>query len=297
MKRLISGLIAAAVCAIGANAQILWKISNHDSKAESYLLGTHHLAPLSMLDSISGFADAMEKVEAVAGEIDMSDMLSKAPMLAGHMLAPADSLLTNVLSAAELDSLGMAMSKYMGPQFNAAQLSPLKPAAVTTQIALLESLSTMGPEQTQAIAQGKQLDSEVQDRATAAGKTIIAFETADEQMSLLMGAPISEQAEQLMKAIAQCLDGTSSKNALKLTEAYMSQNLDDIAELMLNSESTPKELDRLIYNRNKNWAAKLTSEILPSKSVLIAVGAGHLPGEQGLIELLRNAGYTVTPVE
>ena len=297
MKKLLLGLLISAAGSFGANAQIFWKISNPDSKTESYLLGTHHLAPLSMLDSISGFADAMAKVEAVAGEIDMADMLRQAPTLAGHMLAPADSALTCVLSAAGLDSLGMVMSKYMGPQFNAAQLAPLKPAAVTTQIALLESLSAMGTEQAQAIAQGKQLDSEVQDRALAAGKTVIAFETADEQMSLLMGAPISEQAEQLMKAIGQSLDGTSSKNAIKLTEAYMSQNLDAIAELMLNSESTPKELDRLIYNRNKNWAAKLTSEILPSKSVLIAVGAGHLPGKQGLIELLRNAGYTVSPVK
>jgi uncharacterized protein YbaP (TraB family) len=51
-----------------------------------------------------------------------------------------------------------------------------------------------------------------------------------------------------------------------------------------------------LYNRNRNWVAKL-KELLPEKTLLIAVGAGHLPGDQGVINLLRKAGYTVTPIE
>ena len=54
--------------------------------------------------------------------------------------------------------------------------------------------------------------------------------------------------------------------------------------------------DILLYNRNRNWVAKLKT-LLPSKALVIAVGAGHLPGEQGLINLLRKEGYNVTPVD
>jgi hypothetical protein len=54
-------------------------------------------------------------------------------------------------------------------------------------------------------------------------------------------------------------------------------------------------MDLLLYGRNRKWAAKLDS-LLPGKSMLIAVGAAHLPGKQGVIELLRKEGYTVDPV-
>jgi uncharacterized protein YbaP (TraB family) len=54
--------------------------------------------------------------------------------------------------------------------------------------------------------------------------------------------------------------------------------------------------DLLLNNRNHNWVEKLKT-IMPKSSVVVAVGAGHLPGEQGVINLLRKAGYTVTPVE
>jgi uncharacterized protein YbaP (TraB family) len=54
--------------------------------------------------------------------------------------------------------------------------------------------------------------------------------------------------------------------------------------------------DVLLYHRNQNWVKKLKS-LLPDKSLVIAVGAGHLPGEKGLINLLRKEGFTLTPVE
>jgi uncharacterized protein YbaP (TraB family) len=52
----------------------------------------------------------------------------------------------------------------------------------------------------------------------------------------------------------------------------------------------------MLYHRNQNWVAKLKN-LLPAKSLLVAVGAGHLPGIKGLINLLRKEGYTVTPEE
>ncbi len=54
--------------------------------------------------------------------------------------------------------------------------------------------------------------------------------------------------------------------------------------------------DILLYHRNLNWVKKL-NELLPAKALVIAVGAGHLPGEKGVINLLRQYGYKVTPVE
>ncbi len=52
----------------------------------------------------------------------------------------------------------------------------------------------------------------------------------------------------------------------------------------------------MLYHRNQNWVKKL-KDLLPKKSLVIAVGAGHLPGVKGVINLLRNEGYNVTPVK
>jgi uncharacterized protein YbaP (TraB family) len=53
--------------------------------------------------------------------------------------------------------------------------------------------------------------------------------------------------------------------------------------------------DLLLYNRNRNWVSKL-SDLMVSNSLVVAVGAGHLPGDKGVINLLRKAGYKVEPV-
>jgi uncharacterized protein len=55
-------------------------------------------------------------------------------------------------------------------------------------------------------------------------------------------------------------------------------------------------LDLLLYGRNRKWV-KMMKDILPAHALLFAVGAGHLPGKQGLLALLQIEGYTVTPVK
>ena len=52
----------------------------------------------------------------------------------------------------------------------------------------------------------------------------------------------------------------------------------------------------MIYSRNDNWVEKLSKE-MPADSLMVVVGAGHLPGDRGVIAGLRKAGFTVTPVK
>jgi uncharacterized protein YbaP (TraB family) len=54
--------------------------------------------------------------------------------------------------------------------------------------------------------------------------------------------------------------------------------------------------DILLYDRNANWSKKL-QELMPKNSLVVAVGAGHLPGTKGVLNLLREAGYKVEPVK
>lgn len=295
MNKKILSLILLAATAFGANAQLLWKVSGNGAKGESYLLGTHHLAPISMLDSITGFNPAIEAVEAVGGEIDMADQAAQTQLMVQYMMAPADSTLSKLLTPEQADSVMKVMVKYMGPGASIDAIGPLKPAAVATQLALMETLATMPPEVTQAVMSGQQLDSQVQTLGRAAGKDIVAMESVEQQLQLLFGSPLSKQAEDLMDGVKQILEGKTVESARKLTEAYMNQDLAAIEKQVFHSEdSDPEELKRLLTDRNSEWAVKL-AEILPQKTLLLAVGCGHLPGPEGLIEQLRKAGYTVEP--
>ena len=61
-------------------------------------------------------------------------------------------------------------------------------------------------------------------------------------------------------------------------------------------DSTPEEEDQLINDRNANWI-KLMPQIMKDKATFFAVGAGHLPGDKGVLTLLKNAGYTIEGVK
>lgn len=293
MKKILLSLIIFTVGALTANAQLLWEISGNGLSKPSYLFGTHHIAPVSVLDSVPGFNNALTSADKVYGEMVMS--VAQSPqsqqIMMGYAAAPQDSLLTSVLSPAQLDSLDTMLKRYMGPMVSANQFAPLKPAMLNTLLALLQSQAAF-PNFNPA----QQLDGEIQKRAAAAGKEIGAFETIDDQCKAMFGTSIISQANELMEMVRN--DDKSAATAIRLAKAYLSGDLDAMLAIMEDPElgGDGEWSERMLNKRNANWL-RIMAGLLPTASVLIAVGAGHLPGDKGLINLLRNEGYTVKPVE
>ena len=126
-------------------------------------------------------------------------------------------------------------------------------------------------------------------------KEIKGLETMAFQASVFDSIPYMQQAKELLKTI-------DSLNSYKkcfdtMITVYLTQRLDEIEKLFSKSEFGMEEnQDLLLNNRNKNWVKQL-KVIMKKEPVFIAVGAGHLVGEQGLIALLRNEGYTLRPRE
>lgn len=292
MKKTIL-LIAAVIAACTANAQLLWKVTAPGSDKTSYIVGTHHIAPPDMMEKIAGLTQAMEKVDKVLGEVDMTGKsqmeIQQASM--AHMMAPADSTLSKVFTAAQLDSISKVLDKYTGGMMPIAQMDILKPVALGQTIALLQSQKAF-PDFDPA----QQLDTKIQAVAAAAGKPTGGLETIEYQMELLFDSPISEQAESLMETVRN--DSVAIVDSQRLADAYVAADLDEIYKMLTEGSSALDEdaLNRLLLDRNADWAEKLKL-ILPKESVLVAVGCGHLPGDKGLLELLRKKGFTVTPVK
>ncbi len=277
---------AAALCAsASAQAQTLWRVNPaNDSIHTSYILGTMHTADVSVLDTLGGFGRALESVSAVYAEVDASDLSAASPLFA-LAKAPADSTLQRIMTPEQRDTLVryIAAAELDG----AAVLrgfDAFKPAMLDIYLEMQRAARHGSPSQPMDIA--------VQHRAIAKGKEVRALESAAQQMSLLTGMPVSVQLRMLMDNVR---DGEKAQALTdELVAAYLRQDLAAL-ERLLSGSMTGEYAERMLYGRNRAWAGTLAPVML-RESVLVAVGAGHLVGSEGLLSLLRGRGFEVTPV-
>lgn len=281
-----------AVIATTAHAQLLWKVTDNNTGKTSYVFGTHHFAPLSLLDSIKGLDAALQNADKVYGELDMQAAMDPSALMGMQqmMMAPADSTIDKVLTTKQLADLNMAWAKYGTDQIPLNALYVLKPAGLSTQLAALMSAKVL-PD----INVGQGIDNELQVRARKAGKQVAGLETMEFQTNMLLGDPISKQAEDLVETIED-IDAEAGK-LVCLTNAYLAQNYKDIETICAESVlKNPESAEKMIISRNNNWMKQLAPE-MKNTSLLVVVGAGHLVGDKGILNQLKQAGYIVTPVK
>jgi hypothetical protein len=138
------------------------------------------------------------------------------------------------------------------------------------------------------------IEEELMKIAKADKKEIKGLETMAFQASVFDSIPYEEQAKELLSTIDSM--SINKENFDTMLTIYKTQQLSAIENLFTKSEFGMEEnRDLLLDNRNKNWVEQL-NKILPEKNIFIAVGAGHLVGDKGLISLLKKAGYTLRPL-
>lgn len=289
----IKGLLSLALLlvAVAAHGQLLWRVSGNGAAKPSYVFGSHHIAPLQVLDTLSGFSRAMAECAEVWGEVDCDSMNTTQvrTRVSQSMVAPPDSTLSSLFSPEAYAMVDRSINSHFGSMgVSLKQFDKFKPVAITTVMQALWAVEDFG-----MLAQA--IDSEVQDRVRAAGKPVRSLESIDFQINILYNAPLSQQAADLLE---MCRDGSTAKaDVHRVNEAYLAQDLATILEITTKATSTADRLavERLIYDRNRRWA-QILPPVMRERPVLVCVGAGHLPGSQGLINLLRQAGFTVEPV-
>ena len=125
-------------------------------------------------------------------------------------------------------------------------------------------------------------------------KEIKGLETMQFQASVFDSIPYEWQAKELLKNIDSF--SVYKKEFDEMINLYKSQQLDSMQNMLVKSEFGSEQYEDLLLNdRNKKWVKEL-KEIMKNESVFVAVGAGHLTGEYGLISLLKKEGYTVEPL-
>jgi len=278
-------LLAAGLAARPAQSQektSLWKVSI--GARTMYLLGSIHLLTEKEYPLDARMEKAFQDADAVVFEVDPDSLQTpslQAYILQNAMYGEGKTLQTELgdsvyaIASARAESLGIDL----GP------MNFFKPWLVSMTVALAE-MQRMGfdPELGVEMYFAK--------KARAEGKKVLGLETAQYQLGLFATLTDTQQKDFLMHTLTQLAD--IEKELPKILVAWKEGKLDDL-EATLNKSFTefPEIYERLVTQRNHNWVAEIEEFLSGDKTYLMVVGVGHMPGEEGLIELLKKKGYTI----
>jgi uncharacterized protein len=279
---LSAGLLSACLVFSQTAHTLLWEISGKGLSKPSYLFGTMHVLcadDASLSDSLKSVIAHCDEVYFEINLSDMSGMMSAMK----YMRMNDSKKLSDLLDAKQYEKVKAYFAEHASI-LPFGMLERFKPLLISSLIeeSNLDCKTTDGME----MMIMKELNH---------NKPVNGLETVEFQASLFDSIPYEQQAKDLLNYIDSADE--YKKMTLDLSEVYKKQDLDQID--LLSSKGDPGMsgyMDLLLYDRNRKWAKALTG-LLPQKSLLIAVGAAHLPGENGVINLLRKKGYTLRPVK
>ncbi len=260
---------------------LLWEISK-PGMATSYLFGTVHSEDPEVVRLAPPVQQAFDRSGSVILEImmDMDAMIYSSSV----MLLTDGRTLSGMIGPSLYKKTVQAIQTRGIPEL---VLERMKPWAVAT------TLSVPPPET------GQMLDLVLYQQAQAAGKQLHGLETIQEQLAVFDSMPESDQIRLLRDAVDN-LDKIDRMNA----EVLVLYKRRDLAGMLALNERYMHEGDpgvsrdleqRLIIDRNRTMVERMQPH-LQAGNAFIAVGALHLPGDQGLLALLDQRGYTVKPV-
>jgi len=256
---------------------LLWKIDGNGLKSASYLFGTVHMICEENFVMPKKVLSAMEQTEQSYLEINMA-----APDFAqqAQKYMKSDKPLSAEMSKGDyayVDSLVKVKLNY-----KLSDLGDIKPAIV---MAFLMQKSFA--------CKVLSFEEEIINVSKAAGKGVDGLSTVEEQFSFL--DKIFE-AKDMGNYLRTYTDTEIQKVTKVITDAYLKEDLETIDRLMLDFSSTnPEGYNQLLPVRNQLWVARMPA-IMQTNSTFFGIGCGHLSGKEGLVNLLRQKGYQVTPV-
>ena len=286
--------VMAEAGAIPNGGALFWTIER-DGVEPSFLLGTAHVTDPRVTSLTPAMTQALEGASAVALELaELGDTQKMATAILKHarlLVLPPGQTLWDLIPDA--DEPTIRDNPNLPPGAGAA-LFGYQPWVVAGM------LSIPLCETERKAAQIEVLDTKIARIAGQRNIPLTGLETIEEQVSVLAGMPMDGQVKYLM-AVAK-LGKRSADHFETLMALYAAQNVAAYMPFVTRTESlSPGDRELmalvekdLIVKRNHRMAERAQA-LLASGNAFIAVGALHLPGDEGLVELIRAAGYRVTP--
>lgn len=264
---------------------VFYSVTGKDLKDSSWLYGTYHLVPGSYLEEIPLVKRAFQKAGHLVVETVLDSAAMQQSMVHGVM---REHTLSQLIDSASFNELDKVLKQFTGQGIDRFQ--SLKPMAIMLMLsmqALLEQGNTR-----LSRYHGLPLDAYFAAEQQKAGKTLTPLETVEHQSRLLFNTLTEQaQADLLKNYLANRKEQETL--GLQLLNDYFQHDLGKLEALSTKMSAVTGPMDHLLEKRNHQWMQKLP-EIMRGESGFIAVGALHLAGDNGLIALLRKAGYNVT---
>lgn len=264
---------------------LLWEISGNGLKETSFLYGTIHIIDKEDYFLPAGTLSAIDKSEKVFFEIDMTQMsdVSKLMPLMQKAFMDNDLTLKDLLNDEDYKLVNDHFKELGLPLFF---LEKIKPMFLT-----VFASGDMSPGDLQN-GDIKSYEMEFMKIAENSGKTIGGLETIDYQISIFDSIPYMDQANMLVESIKSTDVGDDQMK--ELVDLYIAQDIAGLYKIMQGDENISEYEDVLLFKRNANWIPIMSQNMASNRS-FFAVGAGHLGGAKGVINLLRQEGYSVKP--
>lgn len=260
---------------------LVWRISGPTPGADSYLVGTVHSADARAFAHFDLMLAAMQRCDAVAGELDAEQVGRSAAALMSGAFLPAGTDLEDLYPRKRYKKIREAMTEAFGPMsVMMVRFKPLYLSAALTETTMRKDSSAV-------------LDDLLQQRARAAGKAVFGLETMKEQTAAMDRVPLAEQADMLYDLVAHDL---YRKEMDRMIELHAQQDLPALAAMAREQGLTESFETGLLVDRNRVMAHRMDSLMAEGRTFVFAVGALHLPGPNGLLAAMQAKGHTVQAV-
>ncbi len=256
---------------------LLWKVEGNGLSHPSYVYGTYHMMCSKDYQIKEKVNQALNATEQFVMEVNYSDPNLMTEMQNSMMKAKK---IGELFSSEEQTELKKHLPQYGYDYEFASQLSPI----------VLNSMLTMkyfdcGPESL------KMMDTDLMSKAIAASKPVSGLETVDQQLQMLS---VLVSNKDILKSLSKFNENKAFTQ--KFVQTYNSENLLVLNSMMRDKDQMSEEQAyQLLDKRNIDWLTKMPN-LMKEKSTFFAVGAGHLAGENGVLTLLKNKGYKITPI-
>jgi len=264
------------------NTSLLWMIEGKDLSSPSFIYGTIHLICEEDFHIHEEVMKAIHSSEKIVMELDMDD-----PGFMGKMqqmsVYPGMKNHSDKLSESDLSTLdGFFKAEY---NVGMDKLGVMRPIGLLSMLII-----KMAPCENEQMAsyEGSFIAIAKDDSIPLDG-----LETLEDQFGVFDSIPLEEQYSWLTNYINNSTEFEGLYR--KLIKAYKDKNIENIFQIIAQSEEMEGFVDELLIARNKKWIPKM-NQMMRESSTFFAVGAGHLGSENGVIELLKKEGYRLSPV-
>lgn len=281
-KNVLLVLVAMLFAVPGAIAQksLLYRVAGENIKT-SYVFGTVHMMPKEDFLLEEKVKTAFTESDIIVMELDMDEASLQTEMMKYAMLAGDDSL-QNHMTPEEYKILDDYFTSKLGVGMVA--FNKMKPFVISSTAMVAHLGQNMASYETSFVQMAASQEKEIR------GLETIAF-----QMAMFDEQAYDEQIDQVIEMLQE--EGGIGGYFDTIIKAYKTQDIDvlyDTLNEFFEEDEAFKE--KMLDERNQNWIPQI-GDLSKENTVFYAVGAGHLGGEKGVIALLKEAGYTVTPVE